>query len=107
MFFDRIITEKVPARHYGLDGLTVHADHTSTGTIYFVSASKDVSFPAHTHARQWTVVVSGCCEVTMDGETKIYTKGDTYVIPAEKEHRITLFAGYSEVDYVDDPHDGE
>lgn len=43
----------------------------------------------------------------MDGETKIYTKGDTYVIPAEKEHRITLFAGYSEVDYVDDPHDGE
>lgn len=29
------------------------------------------------------------------------------VIPAGLRHQITLHAGYSEVDDVDDPHDGE
>ena len=59
------IIKKIPARDYKMDGLEVHVDHTSTGTIYFVSAEKEVVFPEHSHA------------------------------------------GYSEVDYVDDPRDGE
>ena len=60
MFHD--IIKKVPVRDYGIDGLEVHVDHTSTGTVY-------------------------------------------YFIPAGLRHQITLHAGYSEVDYVDDPND--
>ena len=41
----------------------------------------------------------------MNGETKIYRKGDTYRLPANVPHQITLGAGYAEVDYVDDPND--
>jgi len=97
--------KKIPSRDYGIDGLAVHVDHTSTGTVYFVSASKEVVFPEHAHAAQWTIVVSGSCTFTADGKTMTYGAGETYFIPAGLKHQITLHAGYSEVDYVDDPND--
>lgn len=99
------IIQKIPARDYGIEGLHVHVDHTPRGTIYFVSAEKEIEFPTHSHASQWTIVVSGSCTFTANGESKIYQAGDTYFIPAGLEHQITLHAGYSEVDYVDDPND--
>lgn len=101
------IIRHVPQRDYGIEGLTVRVDHTSTGTVYFVSAEKEVHFPEHAHAEQWTIVVSGKCLLTMDGATRTYQQGDTYVIPGNKKHQITLCAVYAEVDYVDDPCDGE
>ena len=103
MFHD--IIKKVPMRDYGIDGLEVHVDHTSTGTVYFVSASKEIPFPEHAHAAQWTIVVSGSCTFTANGESKTYSAGETYFIPAGLRHQITLHAGYSEVNYVDDPND--
>ena len=96
---------KIPTRDYGIDGLHVHVDHTPRGTVYFVSADKETPFPEHSHAEQWTIVVSGACRVTMNGETRVYRKGDTYRLPANVPHQITLGAGYAEVDYVDDPND--
>ncbi len=105
-FFADII-DHVPRRDYGIDGLTVHVDHTSTGTVYFVSAEKEVPFPEHAHAAQWTVVVTGECRFTAEGKTTTYKAGETYFIPAGLRHQITLCPGYSEVDYVDDPKDGE
>ena len=105
MFADFV--KKVPTRNYGIDGLEVHVDHTSTGTVYFVSAEKEVVFPEHSHAAQWTIVVTGSCTFIANGEKKVYNAGETYMIPAGLKHQITLHAGYSEVDYVDDPLDGE
>ena len=101
------IIKKIPSRDYGIDGLEVHVDHTPTGTIYFVSAEKEVVFPEHAHAAQWTIVVTGSCTFTANGESKIFSAGEIYFIPAGLKHQITLHAGYSEVDYVDDPRDGE
>ena len=91
MFPDFI--RKVPMRDYGIDGLEVHADHTSTGTVYFVSAAKEVPFPTHSHAAQWSIVVSGECRLTMDGITRTFKAGDTYRIPAGAVHQITLGGG--------------
>lgn len=101
------IVKKIPLRDYGIDGLTTHVDHTPTGTVYFASTSKEVVFPEHAHAAQWTIVVSGECHLTIDGKTTTYKAGETYLIPANTPHQITLGAGYSEVDYVDAPSDGE
>ena len=101
------IIKKVPLRDYGIEGLEVHVDHISTGTVYFVNAEKEVVFPEHSHAAQWTIVVTGSCTFTANGESKVYNAGETYFIPAGLKHQITLHAGYSEVDYVDDPRDGE
>ncbi len=101
------IIKKIPFRDYGLPGLNVYSDHTSTGTIYFVSADREIAFPTHSHAAQWTVVISGECRFTANGKTVVYRQGDTYFIPEGCSHQITLGAGYSEIDYVDDPNDGE
>lgn len=49
------IIRHIPQRDYGIEGLTVRVDHTSTGTVYFVSAEKEVHFPEHAHAEQWGV----------------------------------------------------
>ena len=96
---------KIPMRDYGIAGLEVHVDHTSTGTVYFVHAKEEVVFPEHSHAAQFTAVVSGKCFLTRNGETKAYQQGDTYYIPAGQLHQITLCAGYAEIDYIDDPND--
>lgn len=98
--------EKIPTRDYGIEGLIVHVDHTSTGTVYFVTAEKEIVFPRHSHAEQWTVVASGSCTLSMDGVETTYQKGDVYKIPAGHEHQIVLHAGYAEIDWVDDPRDG-
>ena len=99
------IISKVPQRDFGIPGLEVHVDHTSTGTVYFVHAKEEVVFPEHCHAAQFTAVISGKCFFTANGETKPYQQGDTYYIPAGLPHQITLCAGYAEIDYVDDPND--
>ena len=56
--FTQIIKE-IPSVNYGISGLEVHRSHTKEGTIYFVSAHEEVEFPIHSHAEQWTVVLSG------------------------------------------------
>lgn len=101
------IIDHIPLKDYGLPGLIVHSDHTSTGTVYFVFAEQEVPFPEHSHAAQWTVVVSGKCVFTANGKSTTYSKGDTYFIPDGMLHQITLYPGYAEVDYVDDPKDGD
>ena len=71
------IIKKVPSRNYGIEGLEVHVDHTSTGTVYFVSAEKEVAFPEHSHTAQWTIVVSSECTFSANGESKVYSAGET------------------------------
>ncbi len=104
--FTQIIKE-IPSVNYGISGLEVHRSHTKEGTMYFVSAHEEVEFPIHSHAEQWTIVLSGECTYTAEGKTTVYKKGDIYTIPADTPHQITLHKGYSEVDYVNDPLDGE
>lgn len=101
------IIKKLPKLDFGIPGLTVHSDRTPSGTVWFVSAEREVEFPEHAHGAQWTIVVAGRCRLTFDGQTKEYAKGDTYTIPASVPHRITLFPGYAEVDWVADEAPGE
>ncbi len=101
------IIKIIPVVDYGIDGLEARMTHTKEGTMWFVHAAKEVNFPEHCHAEQWTVVISGSATLRMNGKCMTYKEGDTYIIPAGVKHSITLHAGYREVDYVDDPLDGE
>lgn len=91
---------QLPARDYGLPGLSVHVDVSARGETYFVFAEKETVFPEHAHGAQYTVVVSGSCDYTAGGRTVTYSEGDTYSIPAGTRHQITLHPGYAEMDYV-------
>lgn len=105
--FPEMILKNVPLRDYGIKGLHTHVDHTSSGTVYFVFAEDKVVFPEHAHKAQWTIVVNGECIFTANGKSVTYKKGDTYFIPEGMKHQITLLPGYAEVDWVNDPNDGE
>lgn len=108
LYIDKVMEH---GRAYGSQGTALEGKafiaSLTTDTVYFASATKEVVFPEHSHAAQWTIVVSGSCTFTANGESKVYSAGETYFIPAGLRHQITLHAGYSEVDYVDDPLDGE
>lgn len=91
---------RLPLRDYGIPGLTVHVDTSSLGETFFVTAEKEIVFPAHAHGAQFTMVVSGACDFTADGKTVTYRKGDSYYIPQGRKHQITLHPGYAEMDYV-------
>jgi len=57
--------------------------------------------PKHSHGAQWGIVIDGEMELTIDGDTETYRKGDSYFIPEgvvhsavfrEKTYAIDFFA---------------
>ncbi len=46
--------------------------------FYDLPAGSEV--PPHSHGAQWGIIVDGEIELTIDGETKTYRKGDAYFI---------------------------
>lgn len=76
------------------------------------SADKQVVFfdlepvgemPPHSHCAQWGLVIDGEMELTIDGETQTYRKGDWYYIPAGAVHSATFLTRVHVIDVFDDP----
>lgn len=53
---------------------------------------------AHDHA-EWGVVISGSCEVGIDGELKTYQVGDEFFIPGGVPHTSRMSANYRAIDF--------
>lgn len=61
--------------------------HTESLTLGFWEAEKGAVLPLHRHIHeQVTQVEEGEFQLTIDGETKVYTKGMVAVIPPDVEH---------------------
>lgn len=61
--------------------------HTDNMTLGFWEAAKGAVLPLHQHFHeQVTQVEEGEFQLTINGETKIYTKGMVAVIPPNVEH---------------------
>ena len=98
-----IFSEKImqlPKDNFGFEGLHAYSEKTEHGMVYFVHAEKEIKFPTHQHAKQWSVVIEGECMLEIDGISKTYKKGDTYEIPANTPHTITMYAGCAEIDFL-------
>jgi quercetin dioxygenase-like cupin family protein len=52
--------------------------------------AEDVGLPEHSHAAQWGLVLEGQIEMTIEGDTAVYGKGERYFIPAEARHYADL-----------------
>ncbi|MCY1635533.1 MULTISPECIES: cupin domain-containing protein [Marinifilum] len=55
--------------------------------------------PRHSHGAQWGMMIDGDMDLTIDGETKKYRKGDHYFIPdgvlhSAKFNRRTIVMDY-------------
>jgi quercetin dioxygenase-like cupin family protein len=61
--------------------------HTSSMTLGYWEVKKGSTLPVHKHIHeQVSQVEEGAFEFTIDGETKVYTKGMIAVIPPMVEH---------------------
>jgi len=83
----------------GLRGWLLQSD---SGQVLFNESDIEVSVPDHSHGNQWGAVIDGKIEMTIGGQTTIYSRGDTYFIPAGTTHRARIYPGFKAVDYFAD-----
>lgn len=73
------------------------------GCVLYWEAVTEVALPEHCHAECWGVVVDGRMELMVDGYTRVYTRGDLYVVPPQARHRTRVFPGFRGVEHLSDP----
>jgi len=68
--------------------------------IVFFEIERVAEVPEHSHDyAQWGIVVEGRMKLTIGGETKIYEKGDDYVIPAHAKHSAGFLTACRVIDF--------
>lgn len=60
--------------------------------------------PEHAHGAQWGVVLEGELELTIGADTRVYRRGDSYLIAAGQPHSARCSAGARVLDLFEDPH---
>lgn len=58
-----------------------------------------MDLPEHSHGAQVGFVLEGAIEMTIDGATQTYRKGDRYYIGEGIPHSGKIFAGYADITY--------
>ncbi len=74
------------------------ADHQ----IVFFDIEPIGEIPPHSHGEQWGIVVDGEMELTIDGESCVYRKGDAYHIPAGAVHGAVFRTHFRTIDVFAD-----
>ena len=82
--------------------MNAHIVPSKYALVMFFRVPGDVEVPEHAHGAQWGVVLEGSMEMTIGGETKTYTCGDTYYVPSGVLHRTVIKGGYRGIDVFQD-----
>ena len=93
---------RLPEAELSCQGMRGWLLQGGSGQVLFKEAETEVTLPEHAHGEQWGVVVDGRLELTIDGFTRLYMRGDFYSIPAGKRHRTRVFPGFKAVDHFED-----
>ena len=59
--------------------------------------------PPHSHCAQWGIMIEGEMSLTIDGDTKVYRKGDWYYIPQGTVHSANFISRVNVIDVFDAP----
>ena len=92
---------KLPQADIPFDGITAYLSQAKDHQVLFMEFDKDVEVAEHSHEAQWSVVLAGKIDLTIDGVKKTYTKGDTVFIPKGAKHSAKVYAGYADVCFFD------
>jgi len=98
--FAEIIT-KHPQADIPIKGVKSHLVQAEEQQFIFMYFEHDVIIPAHSHAAQWGVVLSGTMNLHIDGTVQTLKKGDTYYIGNDVRHSVTIKKGYSDLTLFD------
>jgi quercetin dioxygenase-like cupin family protein len=89
--------QHLPKADIPLDGLTAYLSQADSHQTLYMQFEKNVDLPKHQHADQIGFVLEGKIEITIDGESKVYSKGDRYHIQAGVTHSAKIYAGYADI----------
>jgi len=89
----------LPLANIPLKGLTAYLAQGLNNQIIFMEFTEDVDLPEHSHASQWSVVLSGHVDMVIGGVKRTYAKGDTYFVPEGVKHSGKIYAGYADVTF--------
>jgi len=89
----------LPEADIPLNGIRAYLSQGSDHQIIFMHFSEDVDLPEHSYEAQWGIVLEGKIEMTIDGKTRTYRKGDRYFIPKGVKHSGKIYAGYADITY--------
>ncbi len=93
----------LPEADIPLEGIKAYLSQSDSHQIIFMEFAQDVDLPEHAHAAQIGIVLEGRIELTIDGETRAYTKGDRYYIPEGVLHSGKIYAGYADITFFNQP----
>ena len=80
------IIKNLPDADLNIDGVSAKLLQAEGKQIVFFEMEPIGTIPPHAHQEQWGVVLEGEIELTVDGVTTTYVKGDSYFIPAGAVH---------------------
>jgi len=89
----------LPQADIPLDGIKAYLSQAENHQILFMEFSEDAQVPEHSHKAQWSVVVAGKIDLTIDGVERTYTKGDSVFIPKGAKHSAKIHAGYADISF--------
>ena len=93
----------LPEADIPLEGIKAYLSQSDSHQIILMEFAQDVDLPEHKHAAQIGIVLEGRIELTIDGETTAYTKGDRYYIPEGVLHSGKICAGYADITFFNEP----
>lgn len=99
-FFPSIITRH-PGASIPFEGVNSKLIQAGDQQIIFMEINVDLEIPPHQHEAQWGVVLEGEFDLTIDGTTTTYKKGDSYFIPRNVVHSAKVRKGYKDMTVFD------
>ncbi|NHJ49166.1 MAG: cupin domain-containing protein [Asgard group archaeon] len=92
----------LPVADIPLEGLKSYLAQGESYQILFMKFDQDVDLSEHSHNSQWGIVLEGRIELTIDGKTNTYRKGDRYFIPKGIKHSGKIYAGYADITFFNE-----
>ncbi|NOX90455.1 MAG: cupin domain-containing protein [Calditrichaeota bacterium] len=93
----------LPKADVPFEGVTAYLSQSDTHQIVFMEFETDAVVPEHSHGAQFGIVLEGKIDLTIDGKTKTYTKGDRYFIPEGVLHSAKVHCGYADITFFNEP----
>lgn len=94
--------QKLPDIDINLPGVKGKLFQGQEMQAVFITVENTAEIPPHHHQAQWGVILEGEAEMTIDGQTKTYRRGDSYFIPTGAVHSIRILSPMKALDVFDE-----
>lgn len=96
--YPEIITS-LPKADIPLQGVNGWIAQGKNFQIVFFDIEPTGTLPSHSHSAQFGIVIEGEMTLTIEGETKRYSKGDSYYIPDGAVHQAEFHTHFRALDF--------